>query len=157
MGTCYRLSCGKCGYKFNAWLGSGMFSGFNITIDNSKNFFRDAKIDEDIQRFFDENPEGVIFGGSNYFGICVKCGNYQMVTSMTMYIPKEGCSLRAEDTAIFFGDKIKSIQKYVHKCNKCGGELEIFSESDLHNSGENSWKCPKCNTPMMLKWTGLWD
>lgn len=130
MGLCYKFNCKKCNYKLNVALGVGAFSTLR---DYEKNIQAaiNGELGKEIQKFLEENLGGEI-GYVNVLKKCVKCGQYEIVQDLTMYLH----------------DK-KFFAKYPHRCKYCGGDVEIIDEDCFYENYRYSMKCPICHSKLV--------
>ena len=155
MGTVYRLSCKKCGYKLDAGLGSSGFFHYDEQILNN---VLNGKYGEEIQKLVKEKQvELITFASSIRILIkCRDCGHFEVVPKLIIR-------------------KNNDLVEYQHKCKICGGEVESFDANALdrisihlfdrfiddekvkRNKGNIKLECPNCHEELVVMWAGTWD
>ena len=164
MGVILSLECRHCDYEFQAFAEVGMMYsyGYSQTVKQARN----GELGEEIQRFFEEHPDGLI-DASNVIGQCTQCGKHYSVPDLSMYVPKENVEPDPSDLwpMAFWNDGITCVEpgalregrnytligKYSHKCEACGGALEVFSDR------RGPFNCPKCHRKIFAQDSGMWD
>lgn len=152
MGKSYTFQCKKGKYKLYANLGVGM--SFPRVFAKIMCKARNGEFGEVPQKFLLENPNGVL-DVSNVLAKCVQCGQYDIVPDLTMYLPKNPCHNKDFPMTWELREHYKIFAEYQHKCKQCGGNVEIFKETDFE-----TWKCkitcPYCQGQMGVA-KGVWD
>lgn len=146
MGTVYRLNCKKCGYKFDAHLGSSGF--FPISYEVILNNVLNGKYGEEIQKLVREKQVELMHfvSGTRILIKCRDCGHFEVVPKLIIS-KKNDPSVEYQhkcknfddvfDSYKNFDDFLASLQdnndsvEYQHKCKICGGEVENFDEIAL--------------------------
>ena len=139
MGTGIGFICEICGYKVSARWGNGFL--YPTVYQETVKDMTSGKHGFIAKVFFEEHPDGAI-NAELTLARCDNCGYYDNVKDLTMYVPKKGY-VKTEDpesiwssAAPFKGADYVSptdleknyipYQKYPHKCNCCGGDLNII-------------------------------
>ena len=163
MGQGYEFNC-KCGYSFTPYLGVGfMFpSVYRETVEAA----RKGKLGRELETFFSEHPDGAIDAEVVTLR-CKKCGKYKSAENLAMYLPngKERKEKGRWSVAMVFEDEdyvdpselqecYKLYAEYPHKCDSCGGEMEIISEDELEKNGIT---CPGCGRKIKSEPGIMWD
>ena len=161
MGLEYKLKCNKCGYQIYAELGVGFLFPklYNETVQEMK----EGKHGEKAAEFFATFPDGAIDYGLT-LAKCSECGEMFEVTSMNMYILKEGHSVpsskgRRWSTAASFyeteyitsmdlEEHYELFERYIYECPKCGGASETMDNVE-RLIRDKKLKCSKCNEGIM--------
>ena len=121
-----------------------------------------------VIEFLTENPDGAI-DVENVLAVCHKCGTHERIHDLSMYLPKKNISpdeknnhgrwsvaMPFENANYVAPDDLEEnytlFAKYPHRCKNCGGEVEIYNETNI-----KKLKCPKCNSPMLSRGNGHWD
>lgn len=155
MGYIYSLCCKKCRYKLDIMFGVGRM--YPKVYEQTRNAALNGELGSEIQKFLLDNPDGRI-SVSRVLGKCGSCGQYEVVPDLTMYLPDKNIPARKSWYLPEWqlGEYYKVFAKYPHKCRKCGGAQEIFTDKDLEERAEEL-KCPSCNAEMTAKFRGFWD
>ena len=85
MGTVYRLSCKKCGYKLDAGLGSSGFFHYDFHYDEKiLNNVLNGKYGEEIQKLVKEKQVELITFASRIRILikCRDCGHFEVVPKL---------------------------------------------------------------------------
>ena len=162
MGSGYTCTCKKCGFVFNAHVGVGFNypSLYQETLKAAKS----GKLGKKARSFIINNPEGAI-DPKRVVARCEKCGQYESVPDLSMYIPKEGnpASKNRENwTVATRGDATEYVfdfdtnyelkETYDHKCKECGGRLTVIGEElQAH------MPCHICDGEIVPELNILWD
>ena len=155
MGQGYVFKC-KCGYSFEPWLGVGIM--FPMQYQELKEAAIKGDLGKEIKDFFAEHPEGAI-DADTVVARCRKCGKYECVSNLSMYFPKDNTKKKEKgrwSVAMPFEgedyvapwdlqESYELYAKYPHKCEACGGDMDIISEEDLE---QNGLICPICGKPI---------
>ncbi len=137
MGSMVKISCKNCGYDIEAFFGEGMFSSMKNR-NNQDKYIEDAKkgeYGEDIQKIVNENKD-VYIAKAPVVAICSKCGAVEQTSDFMVYV----------------NHHYAEHGKHFKKCEKCGGDAEIFDECSIHDA-----VCPKCHEKIDAGFSGLWD
>lgn len=141
----YFRKCKKCGGNAEIFDRRSFFEGIYTEYHDTLNQFfcgvdlvaaKKGEYGKDIQKFLQKYPEGIIEKEAA-FAICSSCGAAEHTGDFVMYLPKKGYVLR---------------QKHFKKCEKCGGDAEIFDERSIHDA-----ICPKCHEKIHVSFGGMWD
>ena len=172
MGNMIICRCNNCCFERNLNLGIGFSypQVYNRTVERMKN----GELGEEAKIFIDENPYGAV-DCSLIAASCTDCGNIQSVMDLTMYIPKDLGKVKhirrrkrgiwsiaypgKKDDYVDVNsyenkDLYMEYRKYEHKCDLCGGRLEIIRDFEL-KSGE--LKCPQCGGILVIEAGACWD
>ena len=85
MGHGSEMKCKKCGFMFRAFTGAGL--DFPFVYDETVQKAKDGELGVEIQKFFDEHPDGAI--NADYVTLCCdECGELFTGQDLTMYVPK---------------------------------------------------------------------
>ena len=140
----YSFKC-KCGYSFTPILGVGYL--FPQVYQDLKKSAIAGELGEELKTFFTEHPEGAI-DAETVVARCQKCGKYECVTNLSMYLPKDNAEavvmpFEGEEyvTSWDLRESYELYAKYQHKCKSCGSDMDIIDEEDIRNNGII---CPKC-------------
>lgn len=155
MGTVKRIKCKNCGYDIEAYFGEGMMSSmanhkamgkvpeywkndveYKIAepaydLEAAKN----GEYGEDIQKFLQEDTD-IYVAKAPAVAICSKCGAIE----------------QTEDFMVYNNDGYVKRKKHFKKCEKCGGDAEIFDEGSIEDA-----ICPKCHEKIDVAFCGIWD
>lgn len=179
MGDCISFKCDRCGYDFNAFIGYGF--GYPVMYCKTIEDVRSGAYGEHVKEFVETFPEGTL-NCEQIIVRCIECGNYENVTDLTMYIPKEGYvrppkiikedkqrerrphqkPLKSKDEPFPTWEDVPNLknyrvfEKYDHKCSKCGGTSIKVSDYKDHDLKEQLI-CPKCGKEIKCTFSGWWD
>ena len=139
MGAIYKLNCEKCGYEFEAFLGSSGFFNYDEQILNN---VLNGKYGEQLQKLARDDQVSIITLGKYFLIKCRDCGYFEVV-------PKLWITRKDDD----------SDSEYQYKCRICGGEVERFDYFDKRfNQDQNiKFECPNCHEELVVMWAGTWD
>ena len=162
MGSGYTCTCNKCGFTFNAHVGVGF--RYPAVYQETLKAARSGRLGKKARNFITENPEGAI-NPKWVVARCEKCGQYESVPDLSMYIPKEGhpasknrgnwtgASLDDENEYVSdFDTDYELKETYDHKCRKCGGRMTIIGDEP-----QEHMPCPMCDGKMESEHTIFWD
>lgn len=161
MGTGYNYVCKTCGKEFTAYLGVGfMYPQLYQDVMNSA---REGKLGIKVKQFVIDNPHAAI-DPKSVIAKCEKCGNYEAVSDLGMYLPKKGNSpfihkgnwtvgdCDNKNEYVFEFDQYDLIDRYDHKCSSCGGRMQVLQDEE-----PESLKCPACGDEMVVRDVIMWD
>ncbi len=173
MGRGFNCFCNKCGYNFDAMFGIGML-GYRVREKETKKM-RAGKYGEQGKRFFIEHPNGSVT--TDYVVVkCASCGELYNVYDFNLQIPEpemdkakkklkdaldrgdpKVCKLPKNqvDRILNWTDYV-TLEKYEHKCKKCGGKAEIIEEFE-HLAQVGNVDCPRCGNKLSTGKYMLWD
>ena len=175
MGTGYVLSCRRCGYKQEAWLGAGFC--FPVAYQKIMETARSGRLGEELRTFLAEHPEGAL-NTSTVLLKCGRCGVLKTAPSLSMYLPKRPEAQPAEGnrSAAFSGEGFPCVApwelkenytlsaRYHYRCHKCGSEMKSYSSKALERlfskygmqEPVEELCCPDCEKALyftdVLKW-----
>ncbi len=175
MGCGYTFSCKKCGYKLNPWLGVGFL--FPLTYRETIEAAKRGEFGETVQTFLEEHPNGAL-NCDEVLLQCTECGSLETAKDLSMYVPPD----RAEPSKVgrwsvaFPADSDSCvapwelenyvlIDRYEHKCMKCGAKMKTIDQKALGKrigpsvSGESQTDipCPECGEKLRYISTIMWD
>ncbi|SEM01464.1 hypothetical protein SAMN04487770_12352 [Butyrivibrio sp. ob235] len=173
MGSGFKCFCDKCGYSLDTMLGCGM-QGHLVNEEETKRM-KAGKYGEQGKRFFTDHPDGTV--STNYVVVkCNSCGELYNVYDFNLQIPEaewekakkklrdasarsdsKACKLQKEQVEqVLNKTYLVTLEKYEHKCKKCGGNAEIIE--NFHNLAQASKiDCPRCGNKLSTKGYILWD
>ena len=161
MGRGFCFVCKSCGKAFTECLGVG-FMYPKVYRDTMK-AAREGTLGLKVKQFVTDNPQGAI-DPKIVIAQCEKCGNYEAVPDLSMYIPKNGndpmihrgnwtVGDRDNETEyVFEFDQYDLINKYEHRCSSCGGRMQVLQDQE-----PESLKCPECGDDMIIQEEIMWD
>jgi len=139
MGIGRGFTCPRCGSKVSAVWGSGF--KYPLVYQETVQGIKEGQYDEVSKIFLKEHPDGAI-NAEKTLARCEKCGNYDNVQDLTMFIPKEGyihtidpnqiwstsAHFKGADYVSPYDLSIHYIEfkRYPHKCKRCGGAMHII-------------------------------
>ncbi len=162
MGSSYGCKCNKCGYQIYADLGVGFLFPklYNETVQEMKEGKHGAKAAE----FFEAFPDGAIDYDLT-LAKCSECGEMFEVTSMNMYVLKEGHSVPSSKgrrwstaapfyeteyiTTMDLKEHYELFERFVYEFPKCGAAAETIDNVEKLIMDEKL-KCSKCNEGIMV-------
>lgn len=148
MGHGGTYKCNKCGYQVDAWTGVGYL--YPTVCEENTEKAKKGEYGEELKKFFNEHPEGKL-DCSRVLMRCEKCGNYDVVMDLGMYIPEEGTK---PTEASWDFDGYKKIGSYKHKCTACDGDMKKVEEQE---DGFYDLVCPECGEKLELSEMIEWD
>lgn len=164
MGQGYDYKCPKCGHRVGVSFGVGML--FPKTYQETIQAGKSGELGDELKTFFTEHPDGAI-DASLVAGVCIKCGAVHNVQDLSMYLPKKNFTRKKNrgswsvaapfDDADYvssweLADDYELFAKYPHKCKRCGGDMEIFTQQTFRTPD-----CPHCHAPMIEDGLIMWD
>ena len=147
MGYGFECVCEKCGYSIDTMFGVGML-GYKVLEDETKKM-RAGKYGEQGKRFFKEHPDGSVT--VDYVVTkCMSCGELSNVHEFNLQIPEQEI-----EKTLGWTENV-TIEKYEHKCKKCGGKTEIIENfEELAQKGKI--ECPRCGNKLTTAGYYCWD
>ncbi len=148
--------------------------GFKIREEETKKM-KAGKYGEQGKRFFVEHPNGSVT--TNYVVVkCASCGELYNVYDFDLQIPEpemdrakkrlsdaldrgdpKACKLPKEQVEgiLNWADYV-TLEKYEHKCKKCGGKAEVIE--DFENLAQTGMiACPRCGNKLSTGHYMMWD
>ena len=156
MSIFYKFSCEKCGYEENINLGSGGYWYARVYPQIISSAI-DGEFGADIQKIFKEHHHSAVVY-SKVLAECGNCGRYENVLDVAVYLPKDnGLTNEGKFLNRFNIEKnYNCVARFEHKCNFCGGAVEIFNE-DTFDVEKTTLQCPNCQSLMVGDFGGTWD
>ena len=139
MGSGRGFFCTHCNYKVAARWGKGF--RYPLVYQETIQGMKEGRYGNVAKAFLDEHPDGAV-NAEKTLAKCEKCGKYDNVQDLTMFIPKEGYIHKVNpdqiwSTSAHFKDfdyvnsfdlesHYTEFKKYPHKCKYCGGAMVII-------------------------------
>ena len=147
MGYFEEFKCKKCGYNFEARLGTGFFhSEVKREITNAA---LRGELGKKFQKFFKENSSADI-DFENVVAKCTECGKYATISKVTIDPPIFSRTYYTSKEGVQTVIKKYLVAKYPNKCEHCGGTMK-FVDAEEHLI------CPDCKIEMETVGFGMWD
>lgn len=154
MGTGREFICTHCNYNVTAMWGNGF--DYPIEYQETIQGMKVGLYGEAAKAFLDAHPDGAV-NAEKTLARCEKCGNYDNVQDLTMFIPKEGYIHKVDPDQIWSTcAHFKGVnyvlpcdlerhyieyRRYPHKCKCCGGAMQLIPfysyKIDPHGRGED--------------------
>ena len=110
MGSGFGIICKHCNYEFRPYLGVGRL--FPAVYNENVNRMKKGELGPEAKQFFIDHPDGVI-NSESVVAKCRRCGNYDEVDNLTMYIPKEGEEMPDVSDGIYENDIPEFYEKFM--------------------------------------------
>ena len=167
MGSGIRLGCPNCGFNDTFYLGVGFSYPriYSSTMEEAKK----GRFGKKLYKLLKKHPDAVL-DPTLVLTHCPKCHRLGRERDLTAYIPKPGYDRSKEPKKEWsFANPAMDIdyvsptdfkvdyiilEKYDHRCEKCGTELELIREQEL---GSRKIPCRKCGEILRVSTDIMWD
>lgn len=175
MGSSYLFHCMKCGYKFDAFLGTGFI--YPVEYQQIMHDAAAGKYGESVREFLASHPDGVL-NCDRVLLQCTCCDVLKVMPDLSMYVSGPDCSSGPRDGGTAADSKgywnfaapwdlkeYQLVSHYEHTCEKCGKPMKKVAVEEriplARASGSDKRRtrihCPVCRDKMYLDCISCWD
>ena len=167
MGSGIRLECPNCGFNDTFYLGVGF--SYPYVFAETMEAAKSGRYGKDLKRLLKKHPDAVL-DPTVVLTHCPKCHLLRREMDLTAYVPKPGYDRSKEPKRIWstvrpaedvdyvspsdFSLHYTVLEKYDHRCEKCGTELELIREGELR---QRQIPCRKCGEILRVSTDIMWD
>ena len=166
MGIGYRFTCSVCGLQYHISFGLGFL--FPQVYRDTVTEILEGLYGDTWKNTWIKYEGNIAVNAENYLFQCDQCGNWHQKKDMSLYRKK--IKLKPVDKSEWFYRRKESekdfvterdlkkdyylIERYVHKCEKCGEEMTRI-DAKTYDGIEMS--CPMCGKKNPVEMPYMWD